>query len=224
MVGAASLGSVDAALRSGSRSTLSAPSLAALFAIIGVSGALYGAALGGYSATHGALSRQVLYSAAKVPLLIVVTFAISLPSFFVLNALLGLRSQLRPAIGALLTAQACAAIALASFAPITILWYASWNDYQAAKLFNAFAFGSASLLAQLPLRRLYAPLLAHQPRSRWLLRAWLVIYGFVGIQLAWVLRPFVGSPSLEPRFLREGAWGNAYLHLVEVISDVLEKL
>jgi hypothetical protein len=43
-----------------------------------------------------------------------------------------------------------------------------------------------------------------------LLRGWLVIYAFVGIQMGWVLRPFVGVPGRPVTFFREGAWGNAY--------------
>ena len=30
-----------------------------------------------------------------------------------------------------------------------------------------------------------------------MLRAWMVIYVFVGIQMGWVLRPFIGNPRLR---------------------------
>ena len=43
-----------------------------------------------------------------------------------------------------------------------------------------------------------------------MLRAWLVIYVFVGIQMGWVLRPFVGNPVAPVQFFREGSWSNAY--------------
>ncbi len=36
---------------------------------------------------------QVVYSAVKVPFLLMATFVLSLPSFFVVNTLLGLRSD-----------------------------------------------------------------------------------------------------------------------------------
>ncbi len=45
-------------------------------------------------------SWQIVYSALKVPLLIVATFLLSLPSFFVLNTLLGLRSDFGAALRA----------------------------------------------------------------------------------------------------------------------------
>ena len=59
---------------------------------------------------------------------------------------------------------------------------------------------------------------AKDPRHRIARRLWVVLYVFVAIQLAWVLRPFVGSPNLDVHFFREGAWSNAY---VVLFSDVL---
>jgi hypothetical protein len=53
-----------------------------------------------------------------------------------------------------------------------------------------------------------------------MLRAWLVVYAFVGIQMAWVLRPFIGNPDQPTRFFREESWGNAY----EVIFDLMVSL
>ena len=85
-------------------------------------------------------------------------------------------------------------------------------------------FGVASVSAQLLLRRLYRPLIDRDPRHRLLLRLWLVIYVFVGIQMGWVLRPFIGSPFAESRFFREGAFSNAYVVVGNLIWDVLTRL
>ena len=78
-------------------------------------------------------------------------------------------------------------------------------------------FGCASVTAQWLLRRFYEPLIRRNPRHRTLLRAWLVIYAFVGIQMGWVLRPFIGSPNLPPQFFRQDAWGNAYVRLANIL-------
>jgi len=84
-------------------------------------------------------------------------------------------------------------------------------------VFNTLMFGSASVTAQWLLRRFYEPLIRRDRRHRTLLRAWLLIYTFVGIQMAWVLRPFIGSPDLTPQFFRQDAWGNAYVKLANII-------
>ena len=182
-------------------------------------GMAYGAVMGTFSGVGGDRLLQVLYSALKVPLLLLATFAISLPSFFVLNTLLGVREDFAAAFRALVATQAGLTIILASFAPFTAVWYASSADYDAAILFNGMMFGLASITAQLLLRRFYGPLLARNPRHRALLRTWLVIYAFVGIQMAWLLRPFVGAPGSPVQFFRENSWGNAY---VEVARKALE--
>ena len=65
--------------------------------------------------------------------------------------------------------------------------------------------------AKTTLARRYRPLVARNPRHRAALRAWLFLYVFVAIQLAWVLRPFIGSPRVPTQFLREDAWSNSYV-------------
>jgi hypothetical protein len=51
--------------------------------------------------------------------------------------------------------------------------------------------------------------------------AWLVLYVFVAIQLAWLLRPFVGDPGLATRFLRQDAWSNAYVVVARTLWELL---
>jgi len=185
--------------------------------LVVVFGVLYGAVMGSYAGVFGERFLQVVYSAAKVPLLLMLTFALSLPSFFVINTLLGLRSDFTYAVRALVATQAGLTIILASFAPFTVLWYASFGDYRAAILFNAVMFGTASISAQWLLRRFYEPLIRRNRQHRLMLRGWLVIYAFVGIQMGWVLRPFIGNPNSPTQFFREEAWGNAYVQLAQII-------
>lgn len=184
-------------------------------------GILYGAVMGSFGGVTGERLLQVVYSGVKVPLLLAVTFITSLPSFFVINTILGLRDDFVKGLRALVATQAALTVILASFAPFTALWYASSADYEAALLFNAFMFGSASVTAQLLLLRLYRPLIAKNPRHRIMIRLWLVIYAFVGIQMGWTLRPFIGAPNVEATFFRQEAWGNAYVEVANLIMRVL---
>ena len=82
-------------------------------------------------------------------------------------------------------------------------------------------FAVASLGAQWILRREYRPLIRKDVRHLWMLRAWIVIYVFVGIQMAWVLRPFIGDPLKAVQFFREGSWSNAYEEVWKILSAVL---
>ncbi len=53
-------------------------------------GLAYGAVMGTFGGLGFSRMPQVAYSAVKAPLLLLLTFGLSLPSFFVLNSLFGL--------------------------------------------------------------------------------------------------------------------------------------
>jgi hypothetical protein len=180
-------------------------------------GLLYGGVMGAF----GGRPLQAVYSALKVPLLLLATLALSLPSYFVANTLLGLRSDFARALRAIVTSQAVLTIVLAALAPLTIFWYASSTHYRAAILFNATMFAVASVASQVALARAYRPLIAQSPKHQWLVRAWIVIFAFVGIQMGWRLRPFVGSPEQPVRFFRGGELENAYVIVARMIWEIL---
>jgi hypothetical protein len=192
-----------------------------LIVLIVVFSMAYGLVMGSFSVDGDLRGKQMLYSALKMPLLLLVTFAISLPSFFVLNTLLGMRDDFGQAVRSIAATQAGLTIVLASLAPITAVWYASTAKYQPAILFNAAMFTVASMAAQVLLRRLYRPLIEKDPRHRLLLRLWLVIYAFVGIQMGWLLRPFIGHPNQPTQFFRPESWGNAYVVVWDMIAKTL---
>ncbi len=191
-------------------------------AVVAVGGAAYGAVMGCFGGFAADRPLQILFSAVKVPLLIAVTTALALPSFFVLNSLLGLRDDFAEAVRAVAVTQSAVAVVLASLAPYTAVWYASTTDYHEATLFNAAMFAVASGAAQWVLRRRYAPLIARNPRHRVMLWGWLAVYAFVGIQMGWVLRPFLGQPGVPVTFVREETWGNAYVVVFESVWRVLK--
>ena len=182
--------------------------------------ALYGAAMGTFAGSNGIRALQVLFSALKVPLLMGITFGLSLPSFFIVYSLWGLRDDFALVLRSLLATQTVLCLVLASLAPFTLLWYASSGVYQSAILFNTLMFAVASCSAQISLRRFYRPLIQRDARHRTLLWLWLGIYGFIGVQMGWTLRPFVGDPSGPVRFFRTTTWGNAY----EALGHIIWKL
>jgi hypothetical protein len=197
------------------------PVFGSLILAIVVYGMFYGAVMGSYGGMSGLRLWQAVYSAVKVPFLMISTFLLSLPSFFVLNTLLGLRDDFPRVVRALISTQAGLTIILSALAPFTAFWYVSGSDYEPAILFNGMMFAVASFSAQWMLRRQYAPLIRGNPRHRWMLRTWIIIFVFVGIQMGWVLRPFIGNPSAPVQFFREGSWSNAYVFVLQMIWDVL---
>jgi hypothetical protein len=190
------------------------------FAYSIVFGLVYGGAMGCYSGLSEERWLQIVYSALKVPLLLLVTFGFALPPFFVLNTLLGVRDDFKAALKAILEMQAGVALILASLAPFTFGLYVSEVKYEFVILFNFALFAVAALSAQIILYRRYRVLIAQRDIHQKLMWAWLACYGFICAQLAWTLRPFVGAPNEPVRFFRENLGGNVY----EVLGQMIVRL
>ncbi len=178
---------------------------------------IYGAFMGSFQLDSVERIRQVLYAATKVPVLLFATSLLCLPGFFVLNTLLGLRDDFREALQAILAGQAGLSIALASLGPFTRFWYFSTSSYRGALLFNAAMFTVATIAGQIVMLRYYRTLIARHSAHRITLYAWLALYAFVGIQMGWMLRPFVGSPDLAVTFFRTEPFSNAYVVIARLI-------
>ncbi len=218
---------IDDFLRGVGRFAVGAPArrrLGWLLLLVAVCGTAYGVAMGTFSGLGPGRWLQLVYSGVKVPLLMLVTFGLCLPTFFVLNTVSGLRDDFGQAVSAVAATQAGSAVVLAGLSPVTLWFYASCGSYQAVLLFNLGMFAVAWVAAQRIVSRYYAPLVAQRAGHRRLLRVWFVLYGFVGIQMAWLLRPFVGAPNLPVTFFREGAWGNAYVVVASLLASVWRQM
>lgn len=187
--------------------------------VLGVAGsATVGLALGGSS---GSLALAV-FAAIKVPLLLALSTALCLPSFFVVNTVLGLRDDFGAACRGLLAAQATLGLCLGALAPAVVWLSLTVFDPYALTLLDALVFALATWAAQQVLRRHYQPLVARDHRHRLALRGWLLLYAFAGVQLAWVLRPFRGTEGFAVQFLRPEAFEqNAYVVLLEHVARLV---
>ncbi len=199
------------------------PSPQSLLCVVVCAGA-YGLVMGAFTGCSSTHWPQLIYSGVKLPLLLLATFFLSLPSFYVLNSLMGVRDDFPVVLRGLTAAQAGLSLVLLSLAPLTLFSYFSITSYSTAILLNGLMLAVASSSAQLLLRRTYRMLWVARPQHRTLLRIWLVVYSFVAIQLAWLLRPFIGDPSHPPEFLRSDAWGNAYVVVFNMLYRAISHL
>jgi hypothetical protein len=217
----AALGRADALIKDLGRPREAVPGAWwAMALLVLVAGPVYGAFMGSFRIESGDRLPMVFYAAAKVPLLIFVTTAVCLPGFFVLNTVLGLRPDFGRAIRAILAGQAGLTVALASLGPLTRMAYISGADHRQALLFNAAMFTVATAVGHIVMLRRYRWLMADPVsggRHRIMLWAWVALYAFVGIQMGWMLRPFVGNPSMPVAFFRDEPFSNAYLFVINLI-------
>lgn len=188
-----------------------------LVVIIVCGASLYGAVMGSFDLSSSQRLWQVVFGAIKTPLLLIATGAVCLPGFFVLNTTAGLREDFGTALKAILAGQAAVGLSLAALSPLTLVWYASNVDYRAALLFNATMFAMAALAGQIAMRREYRLLIARNRLHRRMLIGWAVLYSFVGIQMGWMLRPFIGDPDIAVSFFRPEPFTNAYIVMVRLV-------
>lgn len=187
---------------------------AKLLPILLLAAAVHGLVMGAY----GLSGAQMLLSAVKVPLLISLSTCLCIPELWIFATVMGLREDFGQILRAILAAQAAVAFVLCQLSPLLLVLYASTDAYRVVQLCNGALFLLASIAGQVILRRHYAPLRARDPRHVHGQRLWFVLYVLVTIQLAWVLRPFIGSPGMGFQFFREEAWGNAYVELLRIFG------
>lgn len=157
--------------------------------------ALYGAIIGAF---HSPI--QVLSSAIKLPTLYLITLIVCLPTLYIFNALFGSKKTLLQHMAYLLAAISVISILLCGFAPVTLFFLITVNDYSFFLLLNVAIFGLTGILGVSFLYQVMRPVADDDSfqnvkiRTN-ILRFWLGLYGFVGSQLGWTLRPFFGSPG-----------------------------
>lgn len=175
------------------------------FAISILMAAIYGAVMGATNLLQGspmALNEKLLLiviTALKVPVLYLVTLAIVLPPIYVSNAFVGARLPFRLVVALLLGSVAITSTLLASMATVSLFFSLTSTSYHFIKLLHVVFFVYSGLMGLDYLKRGIAAMRAttDRPTPGHLFLLWLLLYMFVGTQLAWIMRPFVGSPN-EP--------------------------
>jgi hypothetical protein len=235
--------------------------------------AAYGAVLG---ASHSAL--QAASSAVKLPLLFLATLLICLPTLYLFNLIFGARLGMMQAIVLIMVCITVISVLALAFAPISLFFLITANDYEFFKLLNvailvlaafvglkflttgmtrlneyqaaraqelhrqamssaaatesngavaleagASGSGAVAVLPKAPQVTSSLPVRPsepeYRPASMTLLYIWIALFGFVGTQLAWTLRPFFGSPDKDFQLFRN-IEGTFYADIFRTIGNL----
>jgi hypothetical protein len=189
-------------------------------------GAFYGASLGAW---HDA--QLAFYTAIKVPLLLLATAALTALFNWIVAALIGLPLTPAASISMSLLPLAIASIILASAAPIVFFFDLSLPPPMpsARTLHNLLYLTHTALVAGAGvtgttfLRRRLLEVCNGDARLAGRVHAtWVAAFAFTGGEVAWILRPFIGSVYLPVVFLRHDALhGNVYEF---ILTDILPHL
>ncbi len=198
--------------------------------VIVVGAGFYGAAMGWWRDP-----QQALYVAIKFPLIILLTTAGNALLNAMLAPLLGLNLPFRQSFSAILMSFVIAAAILGAFSPLMafLVWNAppmspeavSGATYSFIKLTNVAAIDFAGAVGNARLLQLLTRLGGRRTVAFRVLFAWLAGNLFLGSQLSWVLRPFIGSPSLPVEFFRATALhGNFYENVFHSLLQIFHQL
>jgi uncharacterized membrane protein YqjE len=182
---------------------------------------VYGAIVGSFHSTQQAIS-----SAIKLPALYLITLVVCLPALYIFNVLFGSKQTIAQHFTYILSAASVIALLLCGFAPVTLFFLITImpeKDYSFFLLLNVAIFTLTGIFGVSFLYQAMNPKSHNEEDANVklrdnILRFWLCLYGFVGSQLGWTLRPFFGSPGQFELFRpREGnfLWGvwNALMNL-----------
>src|SRR5438874_9551966 len=186
--------------------------------IVGLAG-FFGLVAGAYSGPAQALSAAI-----KLPFLFFATFAVCFPAFFVVQVLVGSRLRLLQVVVLVFGALALTSVLLAAFVPITLFFLITGANYYFQHLLNITIAGVSGVFGMYALHEGLSVVCEQRgvyPRKALtIMRAWALLFAFVGIQLAWSLRPFLGDRN-EPFQVFGTYQGNFYAAIVYAVNKLM---
>jgi len=182
---------------------------------------LYGLAAGFYAGVFQAISAAI-----KLPVLFLVTFFICFPAFYIVQVLVGSRLQLMQVIVLVLSALTLTSILLAAFVPIVIFFLLTGSNYYFLQLLHVVIVIVSGIFGMYALHEALSLVCenygVYPKKAMTIMRAWAVLFAFVGIQMAWNLRPFLGDRG-EPFKIFRQYEGNYYTAIVYSVRQLIDK-
>jgi hypothetical protein len=180
---------------------------------------LYGLVMGSY---HSFL--QAIVTGLKVIILFLSTVIICFPSFFIIQQVLGSKMSFRQMMVIVLSGVVLTATIALSFSPIVIVFQVTGGNYHFLQLLHVAIFIFAGIFGM----RLMVDALKYACENRSIypqigvtvFRIWIIILAFVGIQLAWNLRPFLCEKQENFKLFRKYE-GNFYTAIVYSVEQIV---
>ncbi|MHC4662159.1 MAG: hypothetical protein ACYS8W_10760 [Planctomycetota bacterium] len=152
--------------------------------------AVYGAVLGGFAGW-----QQLGYVAIKLPIVLIATFLVCFPTFYIFNALLGSRLTMAQAFSMLICLTGTTAVLLLGFASIALVFTLSTESLAFMVVLHLIIIALSTLAGFRVLYQARGYLLSRfrtgRPGSVSFLDIWVIIYTAVGCQIFTYLRPYL---------------------------------
>jgi hypothetical protein len=182
-------------------------------------GGLYGGVAGAYSGPF-----QAAAAAIKLPFLFLTTFAVCFPAFYVVQVLVGSRLRLLQVVVLVTSALALTTVVLAAFIPVPAFFLITGANYYFQHLLHIAVVGAAGIFGMYALHDGLTTICERRavyPRKAiTIMRLWVVLFAFVGIQMAWNLRPFLGDRNQSFRVIGDYQ-GNFYEAVIYAMKQLV---
>jgi hypothetical protein len=182
---------------------------------------LYGIVMGSF---NGYL--QSLVTAVKIPSLILLSLLICFPALFVIQYMIGSKMTFFQMSNIILSGFLVFSTIMLSFAPIVVFFMITSDNYAFLKLLHVaiFSFSGIFLVKTIVKGLTYSceKKNIYPKVGMNIFAIWIIIFAFVSSQLAWNLRPFVGSKDLPFEMFRARE-GNFYIAVIQSVSDMMNK-
>jgi hypothetical protein len=178
----------------------------------------FGLVAGAYSGWFQAISAAI-----KLPFLFFATFAVCFPAFYIVQVLVGSRLRLMQVVVLVVGALALTSVLLGAFVPVTLFFLVTGANYYFQHLLNIGLAAAAGLFGMYALHDGLSVVCERRgvyPRKALtIMRAWAVLFAFVGIQLAWTLRPFLGDRNTSFQIFGQYK-GNFYTAVIYAVKQL----
>ncbi|HBC46402.1 MAG TPA: actin-binding WH2 domain-containing protein [candidate division Zixibacteria bacterium] len=180
---------------------------------------LYGLVMGAY---QGLL--QSVISAFKLPILFILALLICFPAFFIIQFILGSRLKIKQVVSIVLSGFVLMSFIMLAFTPIVVIFLLTGSNYYFLHLLHVAIFVFAGIFGMntiVQALKYSCEIKNVYPKTGVVVfRFWVVILAFVGIQLAWNFRPFLGVRG-EPVQLFGQREGNFYTAMIDSIRKLV---
>ncbi len=179
----------------------------------------YGVVMGSYNSLP-----QAMLTGVKIWLLLFLTMLICFPSLYIVQLILGSKMAIKQLLILLLSGFVVVTTVMVAFAPIVLFFQLSGDNYQFMQLLHVFVFlfsgfyGMKIVLEALT--RVFESNEVYPKIGLTVFKVWVIIFAFVGMQLSWNLRPFIGSKDLPFELFRTETQGNFYTTVFGAVGQL----
>ncbi|MDH5397108.1 MAG: hypothetical protein OEX02_03125 [Cyclobacteriaceae bacterium] len=180
----------------------------------------YGVIMGSYNGFAQALSTGVKLSA-----LIVLTLMICFPSFYIVQLVLGSKIGVVQLLNILISGFIMVAVIMTAFTPIILFFQLSGDNYNFLQLLHVFVFAFSGIFGMKvvldALTGTYEANGKYPKIGLMVFKIWIIIFAFVGTQLSWNMRPFIGNKGMEFQLFRTETSGNFYSTVFSSLGQLM---